>query len=397
MNLPERLPAIANHRLASRMSGIEPFHVVVLVTRAKELEAQGRSIINMVIGEPDFPTPTPVLEAGIQALRSGQVRYTPSLGSPALREAISGWYKTRYKLDVPASRIAVTSGSSGALLLTMGVLLSRGEQVLMTDPGYPCNRHFVHAMEGEAVGIPVDEKTNYQLTAELVERHWTPRTAAVMIATPSNPTGTLIPMEELQQIHEVVRGRGGKLIVDEIYHGLTYGTQVRSALELADDIFVINSFSKYFCMTGWRLGWMVAPDEYITDVERLAQNLYISNSDVAMQAALAAFRPECIEEFERNRCAFQAQRDYLLPELRKLGFGIPVTPEGAFYIYANSSQLVDDSYTFCLDLLEKAGVAVAPGIDFGSTRASEYVRFSYPKPIPVLEEGIRRLREYLDK
>ena len=240
MNLPERLPEIADHRLASRMSVIEPFHVVVLVTRAKELEAQGRSIVNMVIGEPDFPTPAPVLEAGIHALRSGQMRYTPSLGSPALREAISGWYKTRYKLDVPASRIAVTSGSSGALLLTMGVLLSPGEQVLMTDPGYPCNRHFVYAMEGEAVGIPVDETTNYQLTAELVERHWTSRTAAVMIATPSNPTGMLMPMDELQRIHKVVRQRGGKLIVDEIYHGLTYGTQVRSALELADDIFVIN-------------------------------------------------------------------------------------------------------------------------------------------------------------
>jgi aspartate/methionine/tyrosine aminotransferase len=395
MNLSERLPDIAKHRLASRMSGIEPFHVVVLVTRAKELEAQGRSIVNMVIGEPDFPTPAPVLEAGIQALRSGQVRYTPSLGSPALREAISAWYRTRYALDIPASRIAVTSGSSGALLLTMGVLLSPGEQVLMTDPGYPCNRHFVHAMEGEAVGIPVDAQTAYQLTAELVERHWTPRTAAVMVATPSNPTGTLMPMEELKRIHAVVRRRGGKLIVDEIYHGLTYGTQARSALEFADDVFVINSFSKYFCMTGWRLGWMVAPQDYTADVERLAQNLYISNSDVAMQAALAAFRPECIDEFERNRAAFQAQRDYLLPELRKLGFGVPVTPEGAFYIYANSSGLVGDSYTFCLDLLEKAGVAVAPGIDFGSTRASEHVRFSYPKPIPVLQEGVRRLREYL--
>jgi aspartate/methionine/tyrosine aminotransferase len=379
------------------MAAIEPFHVVALVTRAKALEAQGRDIVNLVIGEPDFPTPRPIVEAGIEALRANRIGYTPSLGTTALREALSGWYRTRYGVDVPASRICVTSGSSGALLLTMGVLLSPGDEVLTADPSYPANRHFVRAMEGRAVGIPVGADSAYQLTAELVDRHWTPRTAAVMVASPSNPTGSLLAYDEVERIHQVVHRRGGVLIVDEIYHGITYGEPARSALEFTDDVFVINSFSKYFCMTGWRLGWMVAPPDYVDDIEKLAQNLYISNSDVAQQAAMAAFSPAVTAELEANRARFQAQRDYLLPALRELGFEVPVTPQGAFYIYASARRFTQDSYRFCYDLLDKAGVAVAPGIDFGEHRASEHVRFSYPKPIPVLEEGVRRLRAYLGK
>jgi aspartate/methionine/tyrosine aminotransferase len=265
----------------------------------------------------------------------------------------------------------------------------------MADPSYPCNRHFVRAMEGRAVGIPVGADTAYQLTAALVDRHWTPRTRAVMLATPSNPTGTLVAMDELAAIHDVVRRRGGVLIVDEIYHGLTYGQRDRTVLELADDVFVINSFSKYFGMTGWRLGWVVAPEAYVADVEKLAQNLFISASDIAQSAALAAFSPEAIALHEARREAFRAQRDFLLPRLRELGFDIPVVPEGAFYIYANCSRLTRDSYAFCHDVLENAGVAIAPGIDFGAHRAAEHVRFSYPKPIPVLAEGVERLRRYL--
>lgn len=394
MNRPEALPR-NDHHLAARMAAIEPFHVVALVTRAKALEAQGRNIVNMVIGEPDFPTPQPIVRAAAEALQAGQVRYTPSLGTPALREALSAWYRTRYGVRVPAERIAVTTGSSGALLLTTGVLLSPGDQVLTADPSYPANRHFVRAMEGESIGIPVDADTGYQLTAELVERYWTSRTVGVMVASPANPTGTLISFDELARIHAAVRRRGGVLIVDEIYHGLTYGGEARSALELGDDIFIINSFSKYFGMTGWRVGWAVLPASYVGDVEKLAQNLYISNPELSMQAALAAFHPDALAQFERNRAAFQAQRDFLLPELRQLGFEIPVTPQGAFYVYANCGRVTGDSYTFCLDLLERAGVAVAPGIDFGTHRAAQHVRFSYPKPIPVLAEGVRRIRDYL--
>ena len=394
MNRPESLPN-ATHPLAARMAQIEPFHVVALVTRAKALEAQGRDIVNMVIGEPDFPTPRPIVDAARRALDAGQVRYTPSLGTPALREALSNWYRTRYGVAVPAERIAVTTGSSGALLLTMGVLLSPGDRMLTADPSYPANRHFVRALEGESVGIPVDASTGYQLTAELVQRHWTPRTIGVMVASPSNPTGMLMPFDELARIHAVVRRRGGVLIVDEIYHGLTYGCELRSALELGEDIFIINSFSKYFCMTGWRVGWAVLPASYVADVEKLAQNLYISNPELSMQAALAAFHPDTLAECERNRAAFQAQRDFLLPELRQLGFEVPVTPQGAFYVYANCGRLTGDSFAFCHDLLERAGVAVAPGIDFGTHRAAEHVRFSYPKPVPVLAEGVRRIRDYL--
>ncbi|HVY05074.1 MAG TPA: pyridoxal phosphate-dependent aminotransferase [Burkholderiales bacterium] len=397
MNRPEQLPRTWNGPLASRLEEIEPFHVVVLINRAKELEAAGRTISNMVVGEPDAPVPPRVAEAGMRAIKGGRIGYTPSLGITDLREAIAGFYKSRYGVDVPCTRIAVTTGSSGALLLTMGTLLSPGSQVLMADPGYPCNRHFVRTLEGEAVGIPVGADTAYQLTAALVEKHWTPRTAAVLIASPSNPTGTLIDHDELARIHAVTKARGGVLIVDEIYHGLTYGKRDRSALEFADDVFIINSFSKYFGMTGWRLGWVVMPEQYVQPLDKLAQNLFISPSDLAQKAALAAFHPETLALLEQRRDAFKAQRDFLLPALRDLGFDIPVTPEGAFYIYANCERLTDDSYAFCQDLLETAGVAVAPGIDFGTHKASGHVRFSYPKPIPVLEQGVERLRKYLGK
>ncbi len=382
-------------RPASRMAEIETFHVVDLVTRAKALEAEGRTIVNMVVGEPDAPAAAPIAEAGIQAIRSGHVHYTPGLGTTALRKEIARWYDTRYGVALARERVGVMPGSSGALIAIMGVLLSPGDEVLMADPSYPCNRHFVRTMEGRAVGIPVGPETQYQLTAALVEKHWGPRTRAVMLASPSNPTGTVIPFEELRAIHAVTRARGGTLIVDEIYHGLTYGAPDRTVLEFADDAFVINSFSKYFGMTGWRLGWLVGPRDAMGDIEKLAQNLFISASDIAQQAAMAAFTPEAIAIHEARRDGFRAQRDFLLPRLRELGFGIPVEPEGAFYIYANCERFTDDSYRFCLDVLDRAGVAIAPGLDFGIHGSAQHVRFSYPKPIPVLAEGVDRLARHL--
>ena len=384
-------------RLATRLDNIEPFYVVQVITRAIELEAQGKSIINLAVGEPDFPTPQPIVDAAVAALKSDRMRYSPSLGSDALRQALSNWYQSRYAVDVPAERIAVTSGASGALLLTMGMVISEGDEVLMPDPSYPCNRHFVSTMGGSARLIPVGAETDYQLTSLLVEQHWTERTVGVMVASPSNPTGTLMDHDELQKIVEFVRGRGGVVIVDEIYHGLSYDGQVRTALDISDDVFVINSFSKYFAMTGWRLGWTVMPEGYVEHFEKLAQNLYISNSDVAQRAALSAFDLETIEEAEKNRSRYKEQRDFLLPALRDLGFKIPVEPSGAFYIYADCTNFTNDSYSFSHDVLEKAGVAIAPGLDFGDHRANEHVRFSYPKPIPVLQEGIRRLKEFTSK
>jgi len=384
-------------RLAKRLDNIEPFYVVQVITRAIELEAQGKSIINLAVGEPDFPTPQPIVDAAVAALKSDRMRYSPSLGSDALRQALSNWYQSRYAVDVPAERIAVTSGASGALLLTMGMVISEGDEVLMPDPSYPCNRHFVSTMGGSARLIPVGAETDYQLTSLLVEQHWTERTVGVMVASPSNPTGTLMDHDELQKIVEFVRGRGGVVIVDEIYHGLSYDGQVRTALDISDDVFVINSFSKYFAMTGWRLGWAVMPEGYVEHFEKLAQNLYISNSDVAQRAALSAFDLETIEEAEKNRSRYKEHRDFLLPALRDLGFKIPVEPSGAFYIYADCTNFTNDSYSFSHDVLEKAGVAIAPGLDFGDHRANEHVRFSYPKPIPVLQEGIRRLKEFTSK
>tara|TARA_B100000902_G_scaffold379200_1_gene413272 strand:- start:226 stop:1071 length:846 start_codon:yes stop_codon:yes gene_type:complete len=279
----------------------------------------------------------------------------------------------------------------------MGVLLSPKDEVLMADPGYPCNRHIVRAMEGRTKSVPVGPDTGYQLTADLIKEHWTANTVAAIVASPSNPTGTLVSQEEMKRMHSVVEDKGGSLIVDEIYHGLTFGIDAKTALEFTQNVFVINSFSKYFGMTGWRLGWVIAPELFINEIEKLAQNLYISNSDVAQQAALAAFDPQTTAIAEKNRKQYGEQREYLLPRLKDMGFIIPVDPKGAFYIYADCSGFTNDSYAFCLDLLESAGVAIAPGLDFGSYRANQHIRFSYTKPISVLGEGLDRLKKHLKR
>jgi aspartate/methionine/tyrosine aminotransferase len=392
MNIPQSRIGV---RVAARMGDIEPFHVMQLIARAKELEAQGREIVNMVVGEPDFPLAPRIKAAAMRVLEQGRVGYTPSLGIMPLREAIARWYQTRYGVSVPASRVVVTTGSSGALLITMGVLLDPGDQVMLADPGYPCNRHFVRALDGEPLCVPVGPASAYQLTAGLVAQHWTPRTKAVLVCSPSNPTGTMISAKQLHDIHALVCSRHAMLISDEIYHGLSYSEEAHTALEYGDDVFVINSFSKYFGMTGLRLGWMIVPEAFRIDVDKLAANLYISPPDISQHAALAAFEPDTIALLEERRGLYRAQRDFLLPALKEIGFEIPVTPEGAFYIYANCSRFTDDSYAFCWDVLERAGVAITPGLDFGENDPSHHVRVSYPKPIPVLEEGVRRLRQYL--
>ena len=379
------------------MREIEPFHVMELLARAQALEAQGRDIVHMEIGEPDFPTPRPICEAGIKALEHGELFYTPALGIPALREAIAGFYKTRYGLDLAPSRVVVTSGSSGALLLTIAALINPGDQVLMADPGYPANRHFVRMMEGEAVGIPVGADSHYQLTPEHLEQHWGNRTVAALVATPSNPTGTLIPQTQIRAMAAFAQQRGGALIVDEIYHGLVYDGETHTAVDVGDNVFVINSFSKYFNMTGWRLGWMVAPPRYVRELDKLSQNIYLSAPTPSQLAALAAFEPETLAICEARRQAFLARRDYLVPALRELGFAIPHMPPGAFYVYADCSRFTQDSHAFALDLLERAGVAITPGIDFGRHRAGEHVRFAYTRPVERLREGVRRIGEYLSQ
>ncbi len=381
--------------LARRMEGIRPFYVMELLARAQALEAQGRSIVHMEVGEPDFPTPEPVVQAGQRALEEGRTRYLPALGLPALRERIAGFYRERYGVALDPGRVIVTPGSSGALQLAMSVLVDPGEAVLMADPGYPCNRHFVHLVGGEAVNLPVGPETGYQLTAELVAGAWTDHTRAVLVATPSNPTGTLLSTAGLAAILEVVRAHGGVLLVDEIYQGLVYGGEGGTALALGDDLVVINSFSKYFGMTGWRLGWMVVPQPWVEAVERLAQNIFLSAPTLAQYAALAAFEPETLAILEQRRQAFEERRDYLLPALRELGFTIGGTPAGAFYLYADCSRFTDDSFGFCRDLLEREGVAATPGRDFGFNRPERHVRFAYTTDVSRLEEGVTRLRRFL--
>ncbi|OGA25792.1 MAG: aminotransferase [Betaproteobacteria bacterium RIFCSPLOWO2_02_FULL_67_26] len=388
-------PGARAARIARRMAEIEPFHVMALLARARVLEAQGRSIIHMEIGEPDFPTPEPILRAGIRALEKGELYYTPTPGLPQLRQAISGFYRARYGVDVSPSRIIVTTGSSAALLLACAVLLDPGDEVLLADPGYPANRHFVRVVEGVPRALPVDAATDYQLAPDHLERGWGPRTVAALVASPSNPTGTLISTERLSAMAEIARAKGGTLIVDEIYHGLVYGDDYTTALALADDVIVINSFSKYFNMTGWRLGWMVAPEHYVGELDKLAQNLYLAAPTPAQYAALAAFEPETLAILATRTRELKARRDYLVPALRGLGFDIPVTPQGAFYIYAGCGKLTKDSFAFARGLLEEAGVAITPGIDFGRNAPERHVRFAYTSPIERLQEGVRRISQFL--
>ncbi|MFZ1641263.1 MAG: pyridoxal phosphate-dependent aminotransferase [Candidatus Contendobacter sp.] len=380
---------------ARRMADITPFHVMALLARARELEAAGRSIIHMEIGEPDFPTAAPIIAAGQRALAEGRTRYTAAAGLPELRQAISDHYREQYGVEVPARRILITPGASGALQLATAVLINPGDRVLLADPGYPCNRHFVRLVEGEAVGIPVGPETGYQLTAELVERHWDERTTVVLLASPANPTGTVIAPDELATIVAMVEARDGRVIMDEIYHGLVYGASLQTALAYSERVFVVNSFSKYYGMTGWRLGWLAPPEDCVGDAEKLAQNLFLAASTPAQYAALAAFTPEAQAIFEERRREFQARRDFLLPALRELGFHIPVTPDGAFYLYADCGRFTDDSYVFALRLLEETGVAITPGLDFGHHLPQRHVRFAYTNAIPPLAEGVERLRRVL--
>ncbi|MDI6528030.1 pyridoxal phosphate-dependent aminotransferase [Pseudomonas otitidis] len=376
---------------SARSRAIEPFHVMALLARANELQAEGHDVIHLEIGEPDFTTAAPIVEAGQAALAAGHTRYTAARGLPELRRAIAGFYGQRYGLDIDPERILITPGGSGALLLASSLLVDPGRHWLLADPGYPCNRHFLRLVEGAAQLVPVGPETRYQLTPHLVERHWDAQSVGALVASPANPTGTLLHRDELAALSNSLRGLGGHLVVDEIYHGLTYGVDAASVLEVDDDAFVLNSFSKYFGMTGWRLGWLVAPREAVPELEKLAQNLYISAPSMAQHAALACFREDTLAILEARRAEFACRRDYLLPALRELGFGIAVEPEGAFYLYADVSAFTQDAYAFCQHFIETEHVAFTPGLDFGRHLAGQHVRFAYTQSLPRLEEAVARI------
>lgn len=382
-------------KFSQRMNDIEPFRVVEVLTRAKELEAQGRSIMHLEAGEPDFDTAKPIVDAGIAALQAGHTHYTPACGIPELRAAISRFYKDDYGLDISPQRIMVTPGASGALMLAAALLTDPGDSMIMADPGYPCNRQFIRLVEGFAQLVPVDAAQRYQLTASAAEAAWQKSTIGAVVASPANPTGEILTASELADLYQVVSSHDGTLIVDEIYHGLDYDEKATSILSITDQAIVINSFSKYFGMTGWRLGWLVAPEKAVNEMEKLAQNLFISMSTPAQYAALACFEPATRKILNQRRDIFKQRRDYLLSALRDIGFHIPNKPAGALYLYADASKFTDDCQQFCIDMLENHGVAITPGVDFGSHRSNTHVRFAYTTSMECLQEAIKRLRKAL--
>lgn len=377
-------------RMAHRAQQIEPFYVMKILQQARELESQGKSIIHMEIGEPDFPSPETVIRAGKQALDKQLTRYTPANGLPELRAAIAHEYSGQAVID--PQRIVVTPGASGALQLVMAMLLDPADGIMMADPGYPCNRHIASLYNADVQSVAVNEETDYQLSAELVELHWRENTRVVLIASPSNPTGTLMPQQQLSAIYQLVREKDASLVVDEIYHGLVYDKQEASALACGDQLFVINSFSKFYGMTGWRVGWLVMPDEYIEVANRLAQNMFLAAPTISQYAALAALASETRPELIRRRNIFQQRRDVLLPLIEDAGFKVWTRPAGAFYIYADCSAISDDSLQLCDTLLHQAGVAVTPGLDFGSNKSKQYVRFSYANTVENLRQGMLRIQ-----
>jgi aspartate/methionine/tyrosine aminotransferase len=345
----------------------------------------------MEIGEPDFTAPAPVVEAGVRALRDGKTTYTPALGLSALRDAISGFYDEKFKVQADAGRIAVTAGASGGLLTVAALYVDPGDEVLVPDPGYPGYRHFVRAFEGRARALPVGPENGYQPTLEAVRAAWGPRTKGLLLGSPSNPTGTLIARDVLEGIALFIAEKKGVLIVDEIYQGLVYGAEPTTAIGLPGEVVVVNSFSKYFCMTGWRLGWVVLPLAAVRNFEKLAQHLFISAPSLAQHAALAAFAPETLRILEERRSEFARRRDFLVPQLRAAGLAIDAEPHGAFYVYAGCGM---DSKAFALRLLEQEAVAATPGVDFGANATQRYVRFAYTRSMADLEEGAERIRRF---
>jgi aspartate/methionine/tyrosine aminotransferase len=377
--------------VSRRTADIEPFEVMDVLSRAHALEAAGRRVVHMEIGEPDFTAPEPVVEAGVRALRDGRTAYTATLGLPALREAIAAHYWEKFGAKVQASRIAITAGASGGLLTVAALYVDAGDEILVPDPGYPGYRHFVRAFEGLARPLAVGAREGFQPTLDMVRAAWGPRTKGLLLGSPSNPTGTLIDRNELRRIAGFIAERGGVMLVDEIYQGLVYGTEPWTALDFPGEVVLVNSFSKYFCMTGWRLGWVVLPENAVRGFEKLGQHLFISAPAAAQHAAVAAFTAESLKVLEQRRREFARRRDFLLPALRQAGLSIPAEPHGAFYIYADCGR---DSRAYSLALLEKEAVATTPGVDFGANATGRFVRFAYTRSMQDLEEAVRRIARF---
>ncbi|NYT58910.1 pyridoxal phosphate-dependent aminotransferase [Alcaligenaceae bacterium] len=382
-------------RLAKRTEQVMPFYAVELFKQASALNAQGQDIISLGIGEPDFTAPAQVIETMHRAAQAGLSGYTPPAGISPLRAAIADYYHQQFGANVDPSRVMVTSGASGALLLASMALINPGDEILMPDPSYPANQNFITGAGGIPRLIPCSADQRFQLSAETVSRHWGPATRGVLIASPSNPTGTSIAREDLKALIAEVKRRDGFVIMDEIYLGLYYDGKPQSALTLDDNIVIINSFSKYFHMTGWRLGWLIVPPHMVAAIEKLAASLAICAPSLAQHAALTCFDPEVMQIYEKRRQSFKQRRDYLLPEFERLRLHVPVAPDGAFYIYADIREHSQDSDDFSHRLLYEAGVAAVPGRDFGPAHAAYSMRFSYATGLDRLQEAVARIERFL--
>lgn len=383
--------------LSRRSNTLSPFYVMDILAQAKALSRQGKEIFHLEIGEPDFATADCIVDAGIKALQSLKTHYTPALGLPELRHAVADYYDRKFAVKINPHRVIITPGASGAIQLAISSLLDAGENILLADPGYPCNRNIAQILAAESIPVPVTAGSNYQLDAQLVAEYWNDKTRAVMAASPSNPTGTLLPRGQLKTLCQAVARQHGCLIVDEIYQGLVYDEDDYTALEISDDCFVINSFSKYFGMTGWRIGWMVVPEYYVDAIDRIAQNIFLAPPTLSQHAAFVALQADTQVVLDERRDEFRKRRDFLLPALQQLGFTVAAKPQGAFYIYADCGGFTDDSFAWVKKLLNETGVALTPGVDFGSHLAHRHCRFAYTQSIQVLEQAVARIDTFIHK
>jgi aspartate/methionine/tyrosine aminotransferase len=375
--------------IAGRAEALPPFIAMEVLERAQELEMKGEQIIHLELGEPDFPTPSCIEEAGVRALREGRTKYTHSLGIRELREAIAEHYARRYRVGVSPEQVLVTAGTSPALWLLFSAMLEPGDEVILTDPHYACYPNVLRFCGGEPIYIPVRERDGFQLDPEAVRTRIGPRTCAVLINSPANPTGAVLPADCLRVLADL-----GLLIVsDEIYHGLTYEGEEHSILEYTDHAVVLNGFSKAYAMTGWRLGYAIVPRTLIRPLQKMHQNFFISSSDFVQRAAVAALR-EAGPEVERMRRIYDERRRFLVQALRRIGFTISREPQGAFYVLADATTFAADSYRFAFEILEGAKVAVTPGIDFGSA-GEGHLRFSYANSLDNIREAVRRIEACL--
>lgn len=388
---------MSSDRISKRTDSLKPFHVMDILAQAKKLESQGKAICHMEVGEPDFATAECIVNAGMDALKQFKTHYTPASGLPELREAVADYYHRKFSVEINPQRVIITPGASGAIQLAISCLLDAGENILLADPGYPCNKNIAQVLAVESQMIPVSSASAYQLDAALVAKHWNDKTRAVMVATPSNPTGTVLPEQQIKALCEQVERNAGRLIVDEIYQGLVYDSDDYTALGVSDECFVINSFSKYFGMTGWRVGWMVVPECYVDVVDRIAQNIFLAPPTMSQYAALTALKESTQWILDERREEFKTRRDFLLPALEQLGFKISARPQGAFYIYANCEAFTDDSFLWVSQLLNEQGVALTPGIDFGDHLASKHCRFAYTQSLAILEQAVDKIDGFIQR